>query len=206
MRVRVNGDWNEEPGSLLCSALLFSSLPLSLSSLPRWPSLCPSLSLCLTLFRGAGPGVVQTVWRSAIDKPGRKHRAEVLVRFNEGGGWFNERKVVRIGSTGKDPQPLWHSFPPAVRDVSAAVARKKQEDGLTIEDVLAGKTSKEQAAWMQVQRLRETAGTNVFSQVRMQPLAARWLRHTWARLAAGSMVFFTVFLYPLVLLVTRSAG
>ena len=127
------------------------------------------------------------------------------MRFNEGGGWFKEENVVRIGSTGKDPQPLWHSFPPAVRDVSAAVARKKQEDGLTIEDVLAGKTSKEQAAWMQVQRLRETAGPNIFSQVRMQPLAARWFRHTWARLAAGSMVFFTVFLYPLIYCLSRAA-
>lgn len=101
-------------------------------------------------------GVVQTVWRRSNQEPGEKHRTEVLVRFQEGGGgWFKIEDVERIGSTGKDPQPLWHTFPEAVRDVSEAMVQKQQNDDLTIMDILEGKVSEEKAAWMEVRRQRE---------------------------------------------------
>jgi hypothetical protein len=113
------------------------------------------------------PGMVRTVWRSTEHQPGQVPRTEVVVRFHEGGGWFKEEDVVRVGSTGKDPQPLWHAFPEAVRDVSEALARKRKEGGLTINDLLEGKVSEEQAAWMQIRRQREAAsGQDPFSQVK----------------------------------------
>jgi hypothetical protein len=89
------------------------------------------------------------------------------VRFHEGGGWFKEEDVVRVGSTEKELPPLWHAFPEAVTNVSAAVALKKKAGGLTINDLLEGKVTEEQAAWMQVLRQREAAaGQDPFSLVR----------------------------------------
>ena len=112
------------------------------------------------------PGVVQTVWQSSTHDAGGRRRTEVVVRFHEGGGWFKEEDVHRIGSSGEDPQPLWHNFPESVRDVSEAVARKKQRDDLTINDILAGEVSAEQAAWRQVQRQRAATLQDPSSQVR----------------------------------------
>ncbi len=113
------------------------------------------------------PGVVRTVWRSTEHESGQKPRTEVVVRFHEGGGWFKEEDVVRVGSTEKELPPLWHAFPEAVTNVSAAVALKKKAGGLTINDLLEGKVTEEQAAWMQVLRQREAAaGQDPFSLVR----------------------------------------
>jgi hypothetical protein len=113
-------------------------------------------------------GVVQTVWRSSIHEPGQDSRTEVVVRFSEGGGWFKEEDVERIGSTGKSPPPLWHAFPEAVRDVAETVALKntvnKERGDVSINDLVEGRSSDEQSAMMQVRRQREQVVQDPFSQ------------------------------------------
>lgn len=54
-------------------------------------------------------GIVQAVWRSNADKTTDKVRAEVVVRYPEGGSWFKDEDLERIG-TGRALPPLWAAF------------------------------------------------------------------------------------------------